>query len=124
MSSQGTGADISHEDANHLLEKLLFKSKKVQIAFNGVIPGLRFFFTGVVQVSPEGSLCIRGGTDHSSPCMFFDPSQAVLRKYGDSRSFPTTIPKFVIGASTFARGLIYVFADTSQLALFEIVEPE
>jgi hypothetical protein len=124
MSSQGIGADISPEDANRFLEKLLFESKRVLIAFNGVIPGLRFSFRGTVKVSPEGSLWVKGGTDLSSPCMFFDPSQAVSRKYGDSQAFPTTIPKFAIGASTFGSGLIFVFADTSQLALFEIVEPD
>ena len=70
MSSRGTGADISAQDANDLLHKLITESTKVQAAFAGVIPGLAFSLSGVLKVSPDKGLVwvTAGGlTGHTFP---------------------------------------------------------
>jgi hypothetical protein len=122
MSSQGTGADISAQDANDLLHKLITESTKVQAAFAGVIPGLAFILSGVLKVSPDkGLVWVTADDELTGSHISFDPAQAVSRKYGDLRAFPqTTEAAQAAGAPHFTSALVFVFGDTSQLSLFEI----
>jgi hypothetical protein len=122
MSSRGTGTDLSAEEANDLLHKLITESTKVQAAFAGVIPGLAFILTGVLKVTPDkGLVWVTAGGGPTGPHIAFDPSQAVIRKYADLRAFPqTTEAQSAAGAPRFASALVFVFGDTSQLSLFEI----
>jgi hypothetical protein len=121
MPSPGTGADISAQDANDLLHKLITESTKVQAAFAGVIPGLAFSLSGVLKVSPDKGLVWVTAGGLTGPHFSFDPSQATLRKYGDLRAFPqTSDADRAAGAPRFTSALVFVFGDTSQLSLFAI----
>jgi hypothetical protein len=123
MSSRGTGADISTQEANDLLHKLITESTKVQAAFGGVIPGLSFILGGALKISPDkGPVWVTAG-GLAGPHISFDPSQAVSRKYGDLRAFPQTADAAVAaGAPRLVSAVVFVFGDTSQLSLFEIAE--
>jgi hypothetical protein len=120
MSSQGSGADISEQEADDLLHKLITESTKVQAAFAGAIAGLAFLLTGILKVSP-GLVWVTAGDTLAAPHISFDPAQAVERKYADLRAFPGATDTLVAaGAPRFASALVFVFPDRSQLSLFEI----
>lgn len=121
LTSSGSGADISERDAADLLHKLITESILVQGLFLGsseVAAGQ----VGRVFMGPDGLVWVRAGEQRTEPFLRFDPAVAVRFKYGDTRAFPD-IP--IPGDLRLASALIFVFADGSEMALFEIaMDPE
>jgi len=114
----GTGADISERDAADLLHKLITESLRVQALFlapEGVATGL----VGHVFIGPDRLVWVRQGEARSEPFLRFDPAKASGFKYGDTRAFPN-IP--IPGDLRLSSALVFVYADGSQVALFEIAE--
>jgi hypothetical protein len=72
------GADISEQEADDLLHKLITESTKVQAAFAGAIAGLAFLLTGILKVSP-GLVWVTAGDTLAAPHISFDPTPAVER---------------------------------------------
>lgn len=116
MATPGSGADISERDAADLLHKLITESTLVQGLFLGrdsVAAGL----VGRVFIGPDRLVWVRRGEQRTEPFLRFDPAAATAFKYGDTRAFPNiSIP----GDLRLASALIFVFADGTQMALFEI----
>lgn len=121
MSPSGTGADITERDAADLLHKLITESITVQalyLGYGSVATGL----VGRVFIGPDRLVWVRPGEDRAEPFLRFDPAAATGFKYGDSRAFPD-IP--IPGDLKLASALIFIYADGSQMALFELaVEAE
>ncbi len=121
MASTGSGADISERDAADLLHKLITESIPVQGLFLGhdaVAAGL----VGHVFIGPDGLVWVRAGEQRTEPFLRFDPATAVRFKYGDTRAFPN-IP--IPGDLRLASALVFVFADGTEMAIFELAaEPE
>lgn len=116
MSTAGSGADISERDAADLLHKLITESIRVQALYLGqgsVATGL----VGRVFIGPDQLIWVREGENRSEPFLRFDPSAAASFKYGDTRAFPD-IP--IPGDLRLASALIFIYADGSQMSLFEI----
>lgn len=115
MSSQGTGADISRQEANDLLHRLITESIKVQAAFSGrgsVMAVVRGFVTrqhdGIVQVTE--------GRQPDDPALSFGTADVSAFKYGDNRAFP---PRPLPGPRLIS-ALCFVYPDGAQAALFEL----
>ena len=121
MASSGSGADISDRDAADLLHKLITELIPVQGLFLGhgsVAAGQ----VGRVFIGPDGLVWVRAGEQRTEPFLRFDPSVAVRFKYGDTRAFPN-IP--IPGDLRLTSALVFVFADGTEMALFELAaEPE
>ncbi len=116
MATAGSGADISERDAADLLHKLITESALVQALFLGhdsVATGL----VGRVFIGPDHLVWVRRGEQRTEPFLRFDPAAATAFKYGDTRAFPN-IP--IPGDLRLASALIFIFADGTQMALFEI----
>lgn len=114
----GSGADITERDAADLLHKLITESSLVQALYLGlgsVATGL----VGRVFIGPDHLVWVRQGEERTEPFLRFDPSAATGYKYGDTRAFPD-IP--IPGDLHLASALIFIYADGSQMALFEIAE--
>ncbi len=120
MSSPGSGSDITEQEANDLLHKLITESTKVQVVFSAV-GGISAIMQGAPKLLPDGTVCIAGGTDFSSPQVIFDPRLAVSRKYGDRRAFSRP-PRHLEerGAPSLESALFFGFKDGSQLLLLAI----
>jgi hypothetical protein len=114
----GTGADISERDAADLLHKLITESLRVQALFLGS-SGMATGLVGRVFIGPDRLVWVRQGEERSEPFLRFDPAQATGFKYGDTRAFPN-IP--IPGDLRLESALVFLFADESQMALFEIAE--
>ncbi|HEY6348389.1 MAG TPA: hypothetical protein VI636_03165 [Candidatus Angelobacter sp.] len=117
MSSEGTGADISPQEADDLLHKFITESTKVMAMFvSGA--GVTASVVGLIKTSSDGDCFIRERPEVGTPLIAFNPSRAVSRKYGDTRAFPApSVP-----GMRFASALVFVLPDGSQLAIFEVVE--
>lgn len=117
MSSPGTGSDISLPVVMDLLHKLITESKKVHVLF--ACPSLAITVTmpGFVRVrESDGTLWVVDLDDPLfGPKFTFDPSLAIVCKYGDSRSL---LPP-VEGMPKFSSALSFLFADGSHLGIFE-----
>jgi hypothetical protein len=119
MSSPGTGSDITPKDANDLLHKLITESIKVEATYSSGSVGLTASVRGLVSLAPDGTLWITERSEIGTPHIAFNPSLAVIRKYGDRRAFkPGGRASSVTPRLTSA--LCFVFADRSQVGLFEI----
>lgn len=116
MPSPGTGSDISEQDANDLLHKLITESTKVIAAFNGA--AVTAAVAGLVRLDPEGRVWITSAPHLPADCICFDPSRAVRRVYGDDRAFPGPPSGLAIKSA-----LSFDFPDGSRMALFEMTEP-
>ena len=115
MSSQGTGADISPQEASDLLHKWITESAKVQAMFVSAA-GVTATVSGLLKLAPNGDCFVRDRPEVGTPLIGFNPSKASSRKYGDSRAFPgPSVP-----GVRFLSALVFVLLDGSQLALFEI----
>jgi hypothetical protein len=118
MPSPGTAADISAQDANDLLQKLITESANVQAVFWGrgdVSVTVRGFASrpvdGVVQIT-EGK-----GLDSAS--LSFGLRDVIKFKYADNRAFPSAD---VPGVPRRLSALIFVYPDDTQVALFELAD--
>ncbi len=121
--SSGTGADLTAQEANDLLHKLITESTKLQAVLSvGGCPRLIATVTGVARVGPDNTvLVVEREGEVGTPHITFDPSLAVVRKYADTRGFPAP-GATIFGAPRLSSVLCFVFADRSQLALFEVAE--
>lgn len=118
MSSEGTGAEISPEDAISLLHKLITESIKVQAMFvSGA--GVTAAVSGLVKVAGD-SVGIVERNERGSPTILFDPARATSRRYGDRRAFSAVLESS--GGAVLESALVFVLPDGSQLALFEIAD--
>jgi hypothetical protein len=118
MSSQGTGADISREDASDLLHKLVTESIKVRAVFISGI-GVMATVAGLLKVAPTGELAVEERRAVGTPLILFNPAMAMSHKYGDDRAFPvgrSSLPDVARHSSA----LCFIFRDGSQLVLFEL----
>jgi hypothetical protein len=123
MSSEGTGASISLQDAMDLLHKLNTESTKVQAIFTAAAGRVRSCLAGTIRHSPDGTLWVMEDPDMAGgPFLAFDPALSVLRKYGDERAMLNK------GEGPFDRRfrslLILVFEDGSILSLFEFLSAD
>jgi hypothetical protein len=122
MSSEGTGASISLQDASDLLHKLSTESTKVEALFTGTEGGIRSTLSGVLRYAPDGAIWVMPDPDlKGGPFIAFDPSVSILRKYGDERALLSK------GEGPFGlrfRSLLtFAFRDGSTLSLFEFSDP-
>jgi hypothetical protein len=117
MSSPGTGSDISLSVTMDLLHKLITESRKVHAFFACPSLAITATLSGVVRVrASDKTLWVMDLDDPVfGPKLSFNPSLAVVRKYGDSRAFPQP-PE---GMPTFSFALSFLFEDGSHLGLFE-----
>ena len=110
MSAEGTGAEISADDADDLLHKLITESIKVQAVFVGPY-SLLATSIGFVRQRPDGTVFVLAGDGKTMGSnVSFDPRQATSWRYGDSRAFSG-------GASHMDSALIFVYPGGGQLAL-------
>ena len=120
MSSQGTGTDISAQDANDLLQKLITESTKVQAMFVGR-GSVTAAIQGFVSWQPGDIVQITERLSITSPSLAFGLKDVAAFKYGDNRAFPGASP--LPGTPRLSSALCFVYPDGSQVALFEIAAP-
>ena len=113
MASEGTGSEISPQEAADLLHRLITESIKVQAVFTSgmVITTVN----GLIRLGPSDTVCVAHGKDPGTPMLVFAPSSAVSRRYGDDRAF-SQIP----AGPRLSSALVFVMPDKSQVAIFEI----
>jgi len=120
MSSPGTGADITALEAHDLLNKWMTESTKVQAALSTPL-GLVACVMGVLLPLPGGIVGVAASPlPPLTTFVGFNPALAVRRKYGDTRAFPADKTRDVPGAPKLLSALNFVFADDSQITLFEV----
>jgi hypothetical protein len=114
-------SDLSPQEFSDLLHKLLTESTKLQALFSCSAGGVRAIVRGVLRIAPDNTLwVVEPDRNTSGPMLTFDPSLAVVRKYGDERSMEGR-PEFIFGLH-FSSALSFVFADGSSFVLLEINE--
>src|ERR1700722_7802877 len=120
MSSQGTGSDISRQDATDLLHKLITESTKVQAMFVGR-GGVTASVRGTVSCPRDGAVMVserRGPTDAA---LCFGLKDVSTFKYGDNRAFPGS--SAVPGTPHLSSAICFVYPDGAQVVLFETTAP-
>jgi hypothetical protein len=123
MSSEGTGAPISLQDALDLLHKLNTESTRVQALFTGTEASVRSSLVGVIRRAQGNILWVTEDPDRpGSPFLAFDPTVSVIRKYGDERAM-LNAGEGPFGFR-FRSLLILVFKDGSILSLFEFADTD
>jgi hypothetical protein len=86
-SSPGTGADMSPQEFMDVLHKLITESTKVQAIFSNVSGDITVAMQGFLKVAPDGRFGVIHGEGFSASTLLFNPALAVIRKWGDTRSF-------------------------------------
>lgn len=119
MSSKGTAADISAQEANDLLQKLITESTRVKAVFVG---------RGLVGAIVHGFVSRRSDdviwVTESLPPVAADNSirfglrDVAMFKYGDSRAFPDA--PSMPDTPALSSALLFVYPDGAQLGLFEM----
>jgi hypothetical protein len=117
MPPQGTGSDITRQDANDLLQRLITEAIKVEAIFIGR-GSVAAKTIGVVSRPENDVIGVTEGKVATDSSLSFGLTEVVGFKYGDSRSFPGLTPK--PGAPRFASALCCVYPDGAQVILFEI----
>jgi hypothetical protein len=119
MSSQGTGSDITLQDAIDLLHKLMTEATKV-VAILSAPPRLKASVAGKVKLAPDDSIWVVDEQCLPPHFISFDPRLAIRRTYGDTRTMPPIPEEAPKGLpSRFASSLCFVFAEGMSLCLFE-----
>lgn len=120
-----SSSDVSPQEFNDLLHKLITESAKIQAIFKCSAGRVRSTLRGVLRVFPDGTLFVaEPERSKTGPMLSFDPSLAVVRKYGDDRSIEEGGDfRFSFGMR-FSSALSFVFADGSTFSLFEINEEQ
>ena len=119
MSSRGTGADISREQAISLLHKLITESIKVQAAFSGR-GGVGAVVQGTVSCPQEGSVLISERRRPDDASLFFALKDVSSFRYGDNRAFPSSTG--IAGTPSLSSALCFVYPDDTSVVLFEIAK--
>jgi hypothetical protein len=122
MPSSGTGADISRAEAEDLLHKLITESIKVQAVFHGR-GGVGAALCGLVKARSTDEIVVTEGGETTAPSLFFGLKDVASFKYGDDRVFPGAKPSLP-GAPRLSSALVFVYPDGTQIALFEIAQPD
>jgi hypothetical protein len=79
--------------------------------------------SGVIRVSSTGLLnIVEREDDTTSPIICFDPSRAVLRKYGDERSIKENPAVAEFFKQHFSSAVNLTFEDGSLIALLEFAD--
>ena len=112
-----SGSDISREEANDLLNKLVTEKIKVQAIFTG-ISSLGAGIIGFLFPCGDGTIVVRGDLERDGPFLCFDPRAAVLFKYGDTRALPSA--KVTSQSLSVASALAFIYPDQTLITLFEI----
>ena len=117
MSSQGTGSDISRQEANDLLHKLITESTKVQAMFVGR-GGVTTAVCGTVSCPQEGVVLVSERRSSTDASLCFGLKDVAAFKYGDTRAFPgsSTVPH----TPHLNSALCFVYPDGARVVLFEI----
>ena len=114
---------LSPQEADDLLHKLITESTRVQGAFVSPVSGVRAVVWGVIRVSSTGLLnIVEREDDTTSPIICFDPSRAVLRKYGDERSIKENPAVAEFFKQHFRCAVTLAFEDGSLIALLEFAD--
>ncbi len=116
MPSSGTAADVSAQDANDLLQKLIAESADVQAVFWGR-GSVSVTVRGLVTRPADGIVQITEGTRVDNASLSFGLGDVVKFKYADNRAFPSAD---VPGVPRRLSALIFVYPDDTQVALFEL----
>ncbi len=117
MPPQGTGSDITRQDANDLLQRLISEAIKVEAIFIGR-GSVAANTIGVVSRSENDVIGVTEGKAATDSSLSFGLTEVVSFKYGDSRSFPGLTP--IPAAPSFVSALCFLYPDGAQVILFEI----
>jgi hypothetical protein len=117
MISSGSASDLTEQEAQNLLEKLIAESTRVQAAL-AIEPGLSASVVGTLRKASNGTIWILASADVDAPHIAFDPASAAQRKYGDRRAFPANAPRM----PQICSALVFIFESSTQVALFEITD--
>jgi hypothetical protein len=122
MSSEGTGAPISQQDAMDLLHKLMTESTKVVANFRCSDGRVKASVVGLIRSAPDGALWVVDPEVPLGSMLSFDPSLFTVRKYGDGRSM---LDGGETPFGTRIRSLLtFVFAEGSTLGIFDFSDPD
>jgi len=123
MSSSGTGARITKEEATDLLHKLITESTKVQAAF-GSGAGVVATVAGITKLGPDGSIAVMPkDAVVGAPTLSFKLSEVVVYTYADARAMPDN-GRTTPDGPTFSFALCFVLRDGSQFSLFAFREAD
>ena len=84
------------------------------MAFSSSV-GVVATIAGVVNFSSDGTFCVMDRQEVMTPVIKFDPAAASSRKYGPPGG---KVP----GGPLLSSALIFLFPDSSEIALFEIAK--
>jgi hypothetical protein len=119
MSSPTGGIPVGAQQAIDLLHKLITESTKVQAMYFNPASGVRASVWGIARLSGDGLVHVLEREHESdTPSIGFDPSLAVLCRYGDGRVLQTPDAAGFF-KQHFSSALTFTFADGAILALFE-----
>ncbi len=120
MSSSGTGARITKEEATDLLHKLITESTKVQSAFGSGAGAV----AGITKLGPDGSIAVMPkDAVVGAPTLSFKLSEVVVYTYADARAMPDN-GRTTPDGPTFSFALCFVLRDGSQFSLFAFREAD
>ncbi len=117
----GTGADLTLQESLDLLHKLMTESTKVLAAYSDAGGSIWAAMQGMVKVAPDGRFGVMRGAGFDASSILFDPTKAVVRKWGDVRVLQSP-PQHLMdaGAPNLDSALIFGFSDGASIALFEL----
>ena len=117
MSSSGSAADISGQEAMDLLHKLVTESTSVMATFSGIAKLSSGTF-GVVRVCPDGTILVaKPDFGPRDSFLRFDPTAATSFRYGDHRSLlPTPKPEY----PNFSSAIAFIYPDKTFVMLYEL----
>jgi len=117
MRFSGSAADMTDQEAQDLLQKLIAESTRVQ-AVLAIEPGLSASVVGTLRKASNGAIWVVAHDDVETPHIAFDPASATQRTYGDRRAFAANAPR----VPHICSALVFVFGSSSQVGLFEITD--
>jgi hypothetical protein len=117
MSLQGTGTNISRQEASDLLQKLIAESIQVQAMFVGR-GGVTTAVRGTVSCPQDGLVLVSERRSPTDASLCFGLKDVSVFKYGDNRAFPGS--SGITGTPRLSSALCFVYPDGAQVVLFEI----
>jgi hypothetical protein len=115
--------NMTPEEVNDLLHKLMTESIKVLASFERKVCGVTASLVGLVEVFADGRVRIGSGIP-SEPLIVFRLSVPSICTYADSRVLKGLPGKAEFFNAHFVALLTFRFEDGSVLSLFEIPDPE
>ncbi len=117
MFSPTGGSEISRQEANDLLNKLVTEKTKVQAIFAG-ISSLGAGLIGFPFSPGDGLVLVKSDLEPDGPFLCFNPGAATSFRYGDNRSLPDA--KVTSQSLRIESALAFIFPDKTLISLFEI----